>query len=96
MTPDHRYDLLLPLVASIIGSVVAVGLALAVLIMRGTARIDADRRAFQSEAAADRRACQAGMDAFRAEMNTFRTEMRRLAERQSLVEGRLDATASAN
>ena len=56
---------------SIIGIVVSVGIALAVLILR-----------FQSEAGADRRTIQASMD-------TFRSEMQRLAERQSNVEGRL-------
>ena len=98
MTPDQLYDLLLPFAGSIIGSVVAVGLALAVLIMRSTARIDADRRAFQTEAAADRRAFQAGMDDFRKQMqdarSDFREEMQRLAERQSHVEGRFDATSA--
>jgi len=62
-------------------AIVAVGTALAVLILRATSRIDADRRAFQAEAAADRRAWQASMDDFRA-------DMRRLAERQAHVEGR--------
>ena len=56
--------------------------------MRSTARIDADRPAFQTEAAADRRAFQAGMD-------DFRQAMQHLAERQSRVEGRFDATTSA-
>lgn len=42
---------------SIIGIVVSVGIALAVLILR-----------FQSEAGADRRAMQASMDTFRKEM----------------------------
>ena len=65
-----------PQLFSIIGSVLGVGLALAVLIMRSTARIDADRRAFQQS-----------MDGFRAEMRTFQTEMQRLAERQSTLEG---------
>ena len=72
---------------AIIGSVLGVGLTLAVLIMRTTARLDrrideagADRRAFQAEAAQDRRVWQASMD-------TFRMEMQRLAERQSRVEG---------
>lgn len=78
-----------PQLFSIIGSVLGVGLALAVLIMRSTARIDAGRRAFQAEAAADRRAFQSAMD-------TFRTEMQRLAERQSNVEGHIDATASGD
>lgn len=44
-------------IVPIIGTVIAVGLALATLIMRSTARLDADRRAFQS-----------AMDTFRAEM----------------------------
>lgn len=70
---------------AIIGSVLGVGLTLAVLIMRTTARLD--RRAFQAEAAQDRRALQASMDSFRASMDTFRREMQRLAERQSRVEG---------
>ena len=72
-----------PQLFSIIGSVLGVGLALAVLIMRSTARIDAERRAFQTEAAADRRAFQAGMD-------DFRKVMRRSAERRSSLGGRLD------
>ena len=50
------------------------------LIIRSTARIDADRRAFQTEAAADRRA-------FQSAMSDFRKEMQRLAERQSHLEG---------
>jgi len=85
MTSDQLYGLLLPFVGSIIGSVVAVGLALAVLIIRSTARIDADRRAFQTEAAADRRA-------FQSAMSDFREEMQRLAERQSHLEGTRTAT----
>ena len=59
---------------TIIGTVLAVGLALATLIMRSTARQDADRRAIQAR--------------FDAAMDTFRTEMQRLTERQSHVEGR--------
>ena len=76
---------------TIIGTVLAVGFGLAGLTIRTMARIDqridndkaaadADRRAFQTAAAADRRAFQAAMDA-------FRTEMQRLAEWQSHVEG---------
>ena len=71
-------------VASIIATVIAVGIALAALILRATSRIDADRRAFQAEAAADRRAWQASMDDFRA-------EMQRLAERQAHIEARAAA-----
>ena len=76
---------------SIIGPVLGVGLGLAILQIRTTARLDrridqtndkgdADRRVFQTEAAADRRAMQQSMDAFRA-------EMKNLAERQSRLEG---------
>ena len=65
---------------SIIGTVVGTGLALAVLMMRITARLDADRRAADAKFDADRRAHQASMDAFRA-------EMREIAERQARVEG---------
>ena len=66
---------------TIIGTVLAVGLALATLIMRSTARQDADRRAIQAR--------------FDTAMDTFRTEMQRLAERQSHVEGRFDERGSA-
>lgn len=65
---------------SIIGSVIGTGLALALLMMRITARLDADRRAADARADADRRAHQASMD-------TFRAEMREIAERQARVEG---------
>ena len=73
---------------TIIGTVLAVGVALATLIMRSTARVDADRRAFAAEAATDRRNFDAKMDA-------FRTEMQRLAERQSHVEGALETARIA-
>ena len=77
---------------AIIGTVPAVGLALAALIMRSTARQDADRRATQAAAEADRRAIQARFD---TAMAAFRAEMRRLAERRSHVEGRFDERGSA-
>ena len=77
---------------AIIGTVPAVGLALATLIMRSTARQDADRRATQAAAEADQRAVQARFD---TAMAAFRTEMRRLAERRSHVEGRFDERGSA-
>ena len=66
---------------TIIGTVLAVGLALATLIMRSTARQDADRRAIQAR--------------FDTAMDTFRTEMQRLAERQPHVEGRFGERGSA-
>ena len=50
---------------SIIGSVLGTGLALAVLMMRITARLDADRCAFEAKADADRRAADAKADADR-------------------------------
>ena len=77
---------------TIIGTVVAVGLTLAGLIMRSTARVDADRRAADAQHDADRRATDAR---FERAMDTFRTEMLRLAERQSHVEGRIDERGSA-
>lgn len=61
---------------AIIGSITAATISLAVLILRATSRSDRVR----SEGAADRRALQASMD-------TFRTEMQRLAGRQSRLEG---------
>ena len=57
-------------------AIIAVGIALAALILRGTARIDRHI----AEAGRDRRAHQASMD-------DFRKEMLRLAERQAHVEG---------
>ena len=68
-----------PDLIAIIGSIFGSALALGVMMMRLAARIDADRRAFQAEAAQDRRALQASMDRFQAEMQRF-------AERQSRVE----------
>ena len=86
---------------SIIGSVIGTGLALAVLMMRITARLDADRRAADAKWAADRRAADAKWDADRrahqASMDAFRIEMREIAERQARVEGPLDGrTGPAN
>ncbi len=75
-------------VVTVIVAVVGVGIALARLIKGETARIDADRHAADARHAADLRE-------FRSAMDTFRTEMQRLAERQSHVEGRLDERRSA-
>ena len=87
---------------SIIGSVVGTGLALAVIIMRNTARLDADRRAADAKADADRRAFEAKADAERrasdakadadrrahqAAMDAFRADMREISERTARVEG---------
>ena len=76
MSPQDLYAI----IGSSVGSIVVVGLALAVLIMRVTVRLD--RRI--DETGADRRAFQAGMD-------DFRKEMQRLAERQSRLEGAASA-----
>ena len=82
---------------SIIGSVFGTGLALAVIMMRITARLDADRRAFEAKADADRRAADAKADADRrahqASMDAFRAEMREIAKRQARVEGPLSGQA---
>ena len=83
---------------SIIGSVIGTGLAIALLILRNTARLDADRRAADAKADADRRAADADRRAFEAKadadrrahqasMDAFRVEMREIAERQARVEG---------
>ena len=56
------------------------------------AAADADRRAYQAAADADRRAHQARFD---TAMDAFRTEMQRLAERQSHVEGKVDGREAA-
>ena len=110
MTPDQLYAI----IGSTVGSIAVVGISLAVLILRNTSRLDADRRAFQASADADRRAFQAAADAdrrafqaaadadrrayqarFDTAMDTFRTEMQRLAERQSHVEGRVAERGAA-
>ena len=69
------------IIGSVIGTGLAVGISLAVLILRSTSRLDADRREVQRR--------------FDTAMDTFRTEMQRLAERQSHVEGRLDERGGA-
>ena len=83
---------------TIIGTVLAVGVALAGLMIRTTARLDRRIDNDKATADADRRAIQArfdtAMDTFRSEMRTFEREMRRLAEHQSRVEGRLDERGS--
>ena len=101
MTPDQLFTInqLFAIIGSTVGSVVLVGISLAVLILRITSRLDTDRRAFQASADTDRRAFQASADAdrraFQAAMDAFRTEMQRLAERQSHVEGRVDERGAA-
>ena len=95
MTPDQLFAI----IGSTVGSIVVVGISLAVLILRNTSRLDTDRRAFQAAADTDRRAFQASADAdrraFQAAMDAFRAEMQRLAERQSHVEGRVAERGAA-
>ena len=71
-----------PETRTILGTVPAVGFGLAGRMIRTTARLD--RRIGNGKAAAD-----ADRRAFQDAMSAFRTEMRRLAERQSHVEGRV-------
>ena len=52
---------------TIVGSILGIGLALAVLIMRITARLDADRRATDTRTDADRRAAETRSDRYLAE-----------------------------
>ena len=74
-------DQLLTIIGSTVGSVAVFGIALAVLILRAASRLDADRRAHQAR--------------FDTAMDAFRTEMQRLAERQSHVEGRVAERGAA-
>ena len=73
---------------TIIGTVLAVGFGLATLIMRATARQDRRMDRFEDAMTAHR-------ERFEDAMAAFRTEMHRLAERQSHVEGRLDERGSS-
>ena len=77
MTPDPLFTI----IGSTVGSITVVGITLAVLILRVTSRLDADRRAVQAR--------------FDTAMDAFRAEMQRLAERQSHVEGRVDERGAA-
>jgi len=69
-------------------AIVAVGLALAGIILRSTARTDRRIERFEDATAAHQ-------ERFEAAMAAFRIEMHRIAERQSHVEGRLDERSSA-
>jgi len=84
--------------ASLAGVIIlaAVGLATLNATMLRSLRADLTKQigdqgqridSYRAEAAADRRASQAAMD-------TFRAEMLRLAERQSYVEGQIDGRPS--
>ena len=69
---------------TIIGTVLAVGIGLAGLMLRTASRQDRRMDRFEDS-----------MGEFRRAMDTFRTEVQRLDERQSHVEGRLDERGSA-
>ena len=69
---------------AIIGTILAVGFALAGMGWRMASRLDKRIAEDRAAADADRRQWQASMDA-------FRQEMLRLAERQSRIEGRIEA-----
>ena len=73
---------------TIIGTVLAVGLALAGLSLRTAARQDRRMDRFEDAMAAHRDRSEDAMAAHRAEMH-------RLAERRSHVEGRLDEPGAA-
>ena len=64
------------IIGTVVGTGLALGVGLAMLIMRSTTRVDADRRALQ-----------ASMDSFRTAMDTFRAQMQRFGERQSRLDG---------
>jgi len=74
-------------VVTILAAVVGTGVALASQSRADRAAADANRQADRAAADADRQADRASADADR---RAFQTEMLRLAERQSHVEGRLD------
>ena len=79
---------------TIIGTVLAVGIALAGLSIRTAARQDRRMDRFEAATAAHRdrfdAATAAHRDRFEDAMAAHRAGMRRLAERQSHVEGRFD------
>lgn len=84
---------------AIIGTVLAVGLALAGVSLRAAARQDRRMERFEVATAEHRDRFEAAMaahrDRFEDAMTVHRTEMHRLAERQSHVEGRLDEREAA-
>ena len=73
-------------VIGIIGTVLGVGIALAVLILRVTSRLDADRRAADARADADRRTAAARADADRraADADRIAADARADADRRAL------------
>ena len=84
---EASLPIVIGIVVPIIGTVIAGVVALGIMAWRITGRLD--RRIDNDKAAAD-----ADRRAFQSAMDTFRDEMRRLAERQSHVEGRFDERGS--
>ena len=98
--PKHKQPLW-PILTAIFSSAIALGVLLIALDAKSAARLDdyralllhyqaetaSELRSFHEEAASDRRVFQAGMD-------EFRREILRLSERQSHLEGMLEAHAS--
>jgi len=74
-------------VVTLAAAFVGTGGVIATLILRTTARLDKRIDVVHEEAVADRREWQRTMDA-------FRQEMLRLAERQSRIEGKVEAVGS--
>lgn len=78
---------------TLLGTILGVGIVLGVLIVFSFGQAAADRRAFQAEAAADRRAEDIKMDEFRDRMAEYRNHMQRLGVRYARPEGQRDAGA---
>ena len=84
---------------ALMGTVIAVGLALAALIMRSTARLDADRRETQRRFDEHQRQTQRQFDEHQREtrdtVNRVLDKLERITERQAHVEGRIEERGHA-
>ena len=72
---------------TLIGTMLGIGIALGALMLTTTARIETRLDNAIAEAAADRRAFQAGME-------QHRRDMQRLGERQARLEGQREGAAA--
>ena len=99
-----------PEILTLIGTVIAIGVALATLILIATARTNQridnhlartddrfDKHLTRTDAKFDRYLAEAASDrrALQSSMDDFRREMQRLAERQSRLEGQPAASPAA-
>lgn len=75
--------------AKLITAIVGVGVAVCGVNGAGLYAMNGSINTLRAEAAADRAEAAADRRAHQAAMDTFRVEMRRLAERQAHVEGKL-------